>query len=106
MSDPVKIYKNRTNILPVELGINVSADTLVSEIRVDKNVTSDLIATWTVSFLTNGVDGKIVLRLDDSQLSAITQKKGYMDIKRISGGEPLPVFVEPVQVLFVDVVTA
>lgn len=106
MSDPVKIYKNRTNILPVNLGINVSTDTLISEIREGSTVTSPLIATWTISFLTDGVDGKCIFRLDDAQLSTVTAKKGYMDVKRISGGEPLAVFAAPVQVVFLDVVTA
>jgi hypothetical protein len=106
MSDPVRIYKGRTNIVQANLGVNVSADTLVSEIREAANATSPLIATWTITNLTDGVDGRVVLRLDDSALTLVTQKMGYMDIKRISGGEPLPVFLTPLQVQFIDSVTA
>jgi hypothetical protein len=106
MSNPVAIYKNRTNILSVNLGVDVSNDTLVSQIREAANSTSPLIATWTITFLTNGVDGKLVFRLDDSVLTSITQKKGYMDIKRITGGEPIAVFSDPIQVVFKDTVTA
>lgn len=105
MAGELIVYKNRTNIVPVNLGYDVSADTFTSEIREDKNSTSPLIATWTVSFDTNGIDGKLVLTLDDSDLTSITQKFGYMDIKRVSGGEPLPVFADPIKVLFKDVVT-
>jgi hypothetical protein len=99
------VYKNRRNELAVNLGTDVSADTFASEIREKASTTSPLIATWSVGFKTDGVDGELVLTLDDSALSAIVHKTGYMDIKRISGGEPYAVF-PPVKVVFKDVVTA
>lgn len=102
----VVVYKGRTNTVIVNLGTNVSLDTFVSEIRVGKNSTSILIATWTVSFLTTGIDGKLKLILDDAVTSLISQLYGYMDLKRISGGEPLPVFNGPLKVVFKDTVTA
>lgn len=105
MANELIVYKNRTNIVPVNLGFDVSADTFTSEIREGKTPTSTLIATWTVSFLTDGTDGALLLTLDDSEADAITQKVGYTDIKRVSGGEPLPVFSAPVKVLFQDTVT-
>lgn len=101
----IVVYKNRTNILTMGLGFDVSGDTFSSEIRADEDINSTLIATWTVGFATDGVDGELVLTLDDSDLTDITVKKGYMDLKRTSGGEPLQVFA-PVKVLFKDVVTA
>lgn len=103
MSDIV-VYKNRTNILTVSLGVDVSGDTFESQIREKSTNDSLLLATWSVAFVTDGVDGELVLTLDDAQLSDITAKTGYMDIKRITGGEPFAVF-DPVKVVFRDTVT-
>ena len=104
MADDIVVYKNRTNILSVSLGTDVSADTFESEIREKASVTAPLIAAWDVAFLSDGADGELVLTLDDSALDAVTVKSGYMDIKRTSGGEPYAVF-PPVKVKFQDVVT-
>lgn len=104
MSDIV-VYKNRTNVISVSLGTDVSADTFASEIREKAFLDSTLLATWTVAFLTDGTDGELVLTIDDSALTEVTAKVGYMDIKRISGGEPYAVF-DPVKVVFKDTVTA
>ncbi len=101
----VIVYKGRTVIFPVSLGVDISQDIITSEIRVDKNQASALIATWIVSFATDGVDGKLILTLDDSVTTAITKSTGYMDLKRITGGEPLSVFDEPLEVLFKDSIT-
>lgn len=101
----IKIYKGRTIRLPVSLGYDVSNDTFASEIRVDKNRESELIATWDVSFETDGTDGEMILTLDDSVTSEITKSVGYMDIKRITGGEPVKVFDDALEVIFEDTVT-
>jgi hypothetical protein len=103
MSDVV-VYKLRTTIIRVNLGIDVSGDTITSQIREGKEHTSTLIGEWDVTFDTDGVDGKLRFTLDDSEAN-ITQSKGYMDIKRVSGGEPLPVFSSPIKVLFKEQVT-
>lgn len=101
------VHKTRTNVVPVNLGdVDISSDEFTSEIRVDKNPEAELIATWTVTFFTDGTDGKLVLTLDDTVTADITKSTGYMDIKRVSAGEPLDVFSEPLEVLFRDVVTA
>lgn len=102
----VVVYKNRTNVIPVNLGFDVSDDTISSEIREGKTSEDLLIATWDVSFKTDGVDGKLLIILDDSVTASITQAFGYMDMKRLSGGEPLPVFSSPLKVVFKDTVTA
>lgn len=99
------VQKGRTVIVPVSIGFDVSTDILTSEIRVNKNQSSELIATWTISFATNGIDGEIVLTLDNSITSTITKNVGYMDIKRVSSGEPLSIFDEPLEVAFVNSVT-
>jgi hypothetical protein len=103
MSDIV-VYKNRTNILTVSLGTDVSGDIFESQIREKSANDSLLLATWSVAFATDGIDGELVLTLDDSQLTDITARTGYMDIKRITGGEPFAVFA-PVKVVFRDTVT-
>lgn len=100
------VHKGRTVIVPVSLGYNVSNDTFVSEIRAGKTSGSDLIASWEVSFDTDGTDGEIVLKLDDAVTAAIQRSSGYMDIKRVTGGEPVPVFEDVIEVIFKDTATA
>lgn len=104
MSDIV-VYKNRTNVVPVGLGFDVSADTITSEIREKPDRSSPIIATWTVSFLTDGTDGELILTLDDSITANITHKAGFMDFKRLSGGEPYNIFDKPIRVVFKETVT-
>lgn len=106
MSNEVIVHKSRTNTLRVNLGINVAADILTSEIRSEPDPDSTLIAEWDVAFVTDGTDGRLVLSLDDSVTSLITYTTGYMDIKRVSAGEPIPVFDRPLEVIFREVVTA
>jgi hypothetical protein len=108
MSKSITIHKGRTNKVLVSLGYDVSGDTLTSEIRIDKDQASDLLATFTVGFVTTGADGELVLTLDDSSFTAevLTRSYGFMDIKRVANGEPLSVFAEPVEVVFQGTVTA
>lgn len=102
-NNTIVVHKGRTNVLTVSLGIDVSGDTITSEIRTSTGV---LIATWTVTFDTDGSDGQLILTLDNSITTAITAPSGIMDLKRISGGEPLPVFDKPLEVEFRETVTA
>lgn len=102
----VNIYRGRTTVLPVSLSYDVSNDVITSEIRVARNPTAGLIATWTVDYKTDGTDGELILTLDDVITAQITETLGYMDIKRITAGEPVPVFDDPIQVVFKDSVTA
>jgi hypothetical protein len=105
MTGQIIVHKNRTNIITVDLGTDVSADTFASQIRAGKSNDADLIATWTVSFLTNGTDGKLKLTIDNSLLTNVTRSNGYMDLKRIKNNEPLSVFEEPIEVIFREVIT-
>jgi len=102
MSDKLRVYKNRTNVIFVSLGFDVSGDTITSEIRTQSGT---LIATWTVAFVSDGSDGEIKLTLDNSALSAVMYSNGFMDFKRVSGGEPYPIIKAPVEVEFIDSVT-
>jgi len=106
MSNKVIVHKGRTNIITVSLGSDVSADTITSEIRSEPNQDAPLIATWTVPFATNGSDGKLILKLDDNETGQIKANSGYMDLKRITGSEPVPVFDRPLEVSFRGTVTA
>lgn len=105
MSNQVVVHKGRTNTLTVDLGIDVSLDTITSEIRSEPSVDSPLIATWVVTFATDGTDGELIFTLDDTFTSQITAASGYMDIKRVTSGEPVPVFDRPLEVIFRGTVT-
>jgi hypothetical protein len=59
-----------------------------------------------VSFKTDGSDGWLILTLDDSDSTSITDRIGYMDLKRVTAGEPVSMLDEPLQVEFRKVVTA
>ena len=105
MSSKVIVHKGRTNTLTVNLGIDVSADTITSEIRSEPNQTAPLIATWNVTKVSGGTTGQLILTLDDLQTSQIKANSGYMDIKRVTGSEPVPVFDQPLEVSFRGTVT-
>jgi hypothetical protein len=87
------------------MGMDVSQDTLTSEIRSSPNKNAPLIATWNLTFATDGTDGEIILTLDDTVTGAIEADSGYTDIKRVTGGEPVPVFDKPLEVIFRGTVT-
>ena len=110
MSDPIFVYKNRTTTIRIDLGIDVSDDTITSQIRKEKSETSDLIGEWAIDFETDGTDGMLVLTFDNSVFADIEDvedlRRGYMDLKRLSGGEPLPVFSDPVKVRFKESITS
>ena len=103
MSNILVVYKDRTNIVPVSLGFDVSGDTLTSEIR---TLSGTLIATWDVAFDGDGSDGQVILTMDNSVTAAIDYPNGLMDIKRVSGGEPLAIFEKPIEVEFRETITA
>jgi hypothetical protein len=105
MTSSVTIFKGRTTILPVNVQYDVSQDEISSEIRAGTNPESPRIATWTVRFATDGKDGNLIFTLDNSQTEGITYRTGYMDIKRVSAGEPFNVTEDPIPVVFRNVVT-
>lgn len=101
----VIVHKNRTNVVTVSMGLDVSATPVTSEIRSQPDVGAPLIATWVVSFKTDGKDGELILTLDDLVTSQIKADSGYMDLKRMVGGEPLAVFDQALEVTFRGSVT-
>lgn len=107
MSNQVIVHKDRYNTLQVNLGYDISDETFTSEIRSEPTVHSTLIATWDVSFLSDGSDGKLLLVINSEVASQITANSGYMDLKRVgTDQEPVSVFDEPLEVSFRGVVTA
>lgn len=101
----IKVHKGRTITVLASLGYDVSEDVITGEIRETPDQESSIIATWDISFLNDGTDGELVLILDDSVTSAISNTVGHMDLKRISNGEPLSVFDAPLEVVFTDTIT-
>lgn len=102
------VYLGRTNTKTVDMGADVSGDTITSEIRASKtDPESELLATWDVDFVTDGEDGMLSITIDDSALGDIEPGTiGWMDFKRVSAGEPLPVIKQPIRVRFKASVTA
>lgn len=105
MSNEVVVYKGRTTVTTVSLGVDVSGDTITSQIRSEPDISAPLIASWVVTFATDGTDGELILTMDDTITSQIKVNSGYMDLKRVSGTEPIPVFDRPLEVVFRGSVT-
>lgn len=105
MSNEVVVHKGRTNIISVDLGVNVASDTITSEIRAQPDQSAPIIATWVVTKPNGGADGLLTLTMDDVITAQITASDGFMDIKRVTGGEPVPVFDKPLEVVFRGTVT-
>lgn len=103
MSNKILVYKNRTNVINVHLGIDITGDTITSEIRA---IDGTLIATWTVAVVGDGTAGDISLTLLSTDLDAIEHMTGIMDFKRVHDGEPLSVITKPLEVEFINSVTA
>lgn len=104
MSNEVIVHKGRTTILNVKMGMNVTGDTFTSEIRAEPDQGSPLLATWVVT-ISNAATGDLRLTLDNLVTSQIKATSGYMDLKRMSGGEPIAVFDRPLEVSFRGTVT-
>lgn len=103
--DQIVVKRGRVTKIQVSLGYDVSNDTFVSQIRSEDDSESDLLATWDISFLTDGVDGELVFQIDDSDRTLGDKSIGYMDIKRVSGGKPIDVFDEVLEVVFKETIT-
>lgn len=105
MSNALVIQKGRTNTFDVDMGMDVSADTLSSQVRAEPNVESALIMDFVVTKPNGGADGLVRLSVDNTITAQIAAFSGYMDIKRIVGTEPVPVFEKPLEVVFQGTVT-
>jgi hypothetical protein len=106
MSGDLILHVGRVNVVPLGLGFDVSGDEFTSQIRKEKSVESDLLAEWDVTFANDGTDGELVMILAADALNEVSVSSGYTDLKRVSNGQPLSVFSEPIPVVFEGVVTA
>lgn len=105
MSDnKVIVHKGRTCTLQVDLGIDITGDSITSQIRTEPNVESPLLAEWDVT-VDVASTGKLTFVLDDTETASVSVTSGYMDIKRVVGSDAVPVFDEPLEVTFRGVVT-
>lgn len=103
MSKQLVVHKGRVNVVAANLQMDISGATITSQIRERPEQDSPLIATWTVT-VTDATTGKLSLFLDDAP-NVIVQAKGFMDILRVTGGQPVSVFDEPLAVEFRGTVT-
>jgi len=98
------VHRGRYNIKLVNLNRDLTGMTpgtdFLSQIRETPDHRSELIAQWTITFETTGSDGLLRLTLDDSITSLITQDRGFMDLMRIEGGQPVSEFDESLPVEF------
>lgn len=99
------VYKNRTNIITVRLGYDITGDTLTSQIREQPDQDAAFIAEWDVDVVDAAL-GEITMTLTPTDLVGVTQVRGFTDIKRVSSGQSLPVFTDAIQVEFRGTVTA
>lgn len=102
----VIVSKGRTKVLRVMLNEDVTGDTFTSEIREEPKSSSPIIAAWTITVDGSPTLGKLILTLPSSTTSGVTKTKGYMDIKRVSGGVVSNVFDGVLVVEFLETVTA
>lgn len=92
-SGELVVYKHRDNVFQCNMGQDVSADTLTSDIRVEVNPDSPLIGSFTITMgEAGGTDGEIILTLLAEDIDAGDLREGWMDIKRVTAGRPYPVF--------------
>lgn len=105
MSGILIVHKGRTNVVGVSMGISLVGSVCTSEIRAEPDQESTLIATWNVAVVGDGTSGELTLTMDDVITAQIQATSGYMDIKRVVGGEPMPVFDKPLEVVFQGTVT-
>lgn len=104
-TNPIKVRRGRTERVTVYLPYSVAGDEVTSEMRAGLHRGAKLIATWDV--VVDEEDGrKIYLTLDDSDTSGIVETTGYMDLKRVTGGEPVQILENPLLVLISDPITA
>jgi hypothetical protein len=103
--DQIVVHRGRTVVVPVSVSYDLSGSTITSDIRKTRKASSDLIASWDVSFVTNGFDGDFLLTLLHDVTETIVDEIGYMDIKRVIDGTPTNIIDTPIQVMFVDAIT-
>lgn len=104
MSNEVIVHRNRYNVITVDLGYDVTGETLESEIRSEPSVDAPLVVAWDLT-VNDAATGKLTLVIDTTAAAQIKAASGFMDIKRVSGVEAIPAWDEPLEVTFRGAVT-
>lgn len=102
---PIRVFKDRTTVVGFKFPYDLSDSVLTSEIRRGPSDDTPLIATWEIEFTNDGRDGATLFSIDNSVSALIEESYGYMDVKRVVDGEPVPVFDDPLPVEFKRQVT-
>jgi len=105
MATKVIIHKGRTCSFLVNLGMDITGETFTSEIRSEPDQDSALLGEFDIT-IDDATLGLMTLTIDDLYTGQIEVDSGYMDLKRVSAGEPLPVFDRPLEVEIRGTVTA
>lgn len=104
MSGAVVVYRGRETTINLDLNMDCTGDTITSEIRSEPNRDSNLIATWDVTVV-DASTGKYKLILGATASGQVVVDSGYTDVLRVSNSKPLPVFDNPLEVIFKGTVT-
>lgn len=105
MSEAVIVHKHRVNELTINLGFNITGDTITSEIRSQPSQDGPLVATWTVTII-NATTGEIKLAMNAAVSGGINVETGWMDLKWVHSGSAKAIFESPLEVSIRDTVTA
>lgn len=95
----IEVERGKTIILMVSLGFNVSESEFLCQMRQSESPESSLLATWAISFDTDGKDGELLATLDNSISSSIAMSTAWLFLDKVSESPPLPVFPEPLEVM-------
>lgn len=98
----VKVERTKTIILSITLGFNVSSFEFLCEMRENEDPASARIATWDMTFATDGKDGELLAVLDNSITTDLVQDTAWLFLYRVSGITHLSVFEEPLEVEIFD----
>lgn len=104
MANAVIIHRGLTNTIPLVLGYDTTGDTISSQVRSGPDRSYPRLLNFEVTVVDES-NGEYTLTIDDTFTSQIVVDTGYMDVLRITGGEPVPVFEEPLQVIFMGTVS-
>lgn len=104
MSGTVIVWKHVNNEITVNVGFDLGTNTVKSQIRTKPTRDGVLVADWVVDVV-DAAEGELKLSMTETVSGGITVEKGYMDLVRLVGTEPWPVFDAPLEVSIRDVVT-
>lgn len=87
----VPVFRNRKTTITVTLNYDVTGETLTAQGRVSESPTSTLLVTFTV-VVDDAPTGALTLTALPAAIEAEADDHigGFMDVKRVSSGVPLP----------------